>query len=321
MALSDMQVFNEYVMPATMITLQQEIEKFNAASGGSILLSTDGMTGSYMQESFWASLQAARRRVDRTAANGAQAATPLTELVGTKVKIAGGFGPVSYEPSQMTWLRRPTQEGVEAAATAFAQLLVQDQLNTAIAAGVAAIENNVAVVNDVSATGPVTYDAMNLAQASFGDMSGQIVANVMTGAMAHKLIGQNLANAERLYTAGNVRVIDILGQTSVITDAPALYEAGTPNKNKVLGLVAGALQVADAADIITNVQTSNGQERIETTFQADYAFSVGVKGYSWDVTNGGESPNDAEIATGSNWDKYAEFDKATAGVMAIGDAA
>lgn len=324
MALSNMQVFDQYVMPATIVSLDQQIDAFNAASGGAIVLSSQGMTGDFMRESFFASLAAARRRVDRYATNSAVTATALSELKGSKVKVAGGFGPVVYEPSQLAWLQRPTQQGVQAAASAFAELLVQDQLNAAISALVAAIENNAAVTNDVSAgtsgAGAMTYGAINGAHAKFGDMSGQIITNVMTGTVAHKLVGDNLANGTRLFEARNVNVIDILGKRVVITDAPALYEAGTPNKSKVLGLVSGAGVVEGASDIITNIETTNGKQRIETTFQADYSFTLGLKGYGWDEANGGKSPTDAEIATGSNWDKYAQFDKMTAGVIAVADA-
>lgn len=320
MSLSNMQVFNDYIMPATIVSLDQQIALFNAASGGAITLSTEGMTGDFMRESFFASLASARRRVDRYAANTDVASTALSELKGSKVKVAGGFGPVSYEPSQLTWLQRPTQQGVQAASTAFAELLLQDQLNTAIAAGVAAIENNPAVVNDVSATAGMTYGVINGAHAKFGDASNRISANVMTGTVAHKLIADNLANAERLFVQGDVTVIGLLGKAIVITDAPALYEAGTPNKSKVLGLCGGAIMVEGASDIISNVDTDNGKQRIETTFQVDYTFTLGMKGYGWDEANGGKSPSDAELATGSNWDKYAQFDKMTAGVIAIADA-
>lgn len=321
MALSQMQVFNDYIMPATIVSLDQMIDKFNAGSAGAITLSSEGMTGDFMRDSFFASLASASRRVDRYAANGAVTPVDLTELTGSKVKVAGGFGPVRFEPSQMTWLSRPTQQGVAAAASAFAELLVQDQLNSAIASLVAAIENQASLTNDVSASAGVSYGAINAAHAKFGDMSGQIVANVMNGSVAHRLIGDNLTNGERLFQAGNVNVIDVLGKAVIVTDAPALYEAGSPNKDKVLGLVSGAAVVGNSSDIITNVETTNGNQRIETTFQADYSFSMGLKGYSWDETNGGKSPTDAELATGSNWDKVAQFDKMTAGVIAIGDAA
>jgi hypothetical protein len=55
--------------------------------------------------------------------------------------------------------------------------------------------------------------------------------------------------------------------------------------------------------------------------QVDYSFGLGLKGYSWDQTNGGKSPTDAELATGTNWDKVVTSDKHTAGVLAVGDAA
>ncbi len=320
MSLSQMQVFNDYIMPATIVSLDQQIQAFNAASGGALVLSTEGMTGDFLRESFFASLAAARRRVDRYASNSSVSATDLTELKGSKVKVAGGFGPVRYEPSQMTWLQRPTQQGVAAASTAFAELLLQDQLNTAIACVLAAIENNSAVTNDVSGSAGMTYGAINGAHAKFGDASGQIITNVMTGTVAHKLVGDNLTNTARLFDAGNVNVVDILGKRVVVTDAPALYESGSPNKSKVLGLVNGAVQIEGASDIISNVETTNGNERIETTMQVDYTFTVGMKGYGWDETNGGKSPTDAELATGSNWGKYAQFDKMTAGVIAVADA-
>ena len=321
MSLSQMQVFNEYIMPATIETLGQVVEKFNAASNGSIRLTTDGFDGDFLQESFFQAIHTAQRRVDRSAPNSAQAATDLTQLKHSSVKIAGGVGPIRFEPSQLTWLNKPTAEGIEVASRNFAEALMADQLNTAILALRAAIANHAAVTNDVSATAGVTYAGMNNAHAKFGDRSSDIVANVMTGAVYHKFIGQNLANAAQLFQAGNVRVIDILGKAVVVTDAPALYVAGTPNKEYVLGLAAGAAIVHDAGDLISNIDTVNGKERIETTMQVDYTFGLGLKGYTWDEANGGKSPSNAALGTGTNWDKVASDIKNTAGVVLVGDAA
>ncbi len=320
MSLSQMQVFNEYVMPATLETLDQMLAAFNAASNGSIVLSPDGFTGDFLQESFFQNLAAAQRRVNRYAAQAAVTPVDLTELQNTTVKVAGGFGPVRYEPSQMTWLQRPTAQGIEVASRAFAEVLLKDQLNTAIAALVAAITGQAAAVNDVSATAGISQAGLNGAHAKFGDASQNLVAQVMTGSTWHKLVGQNLVNAENLFVAGNVRIVDILGKTSVVTDAPALMQTGTPNKEIILGLSAGAALVHDSRDIISNVQTTNGQTRIETTIQVDYSFGLGLKGYTWDQANGGKSPTSAALATGTNWDKTATSIKDTAGVALIGDA-
>ena len=193
---------------------------------------------------------------------------------------------------------------------------MSDQLNTAIAALVAAIENNSDATNDVSGSAGLDYGALNSAHAKFGDHSGNIITNVMTGAVYHKLIGQNLTNTPQLFQAQNVQVVDILGKAVIVTDAPALSEAGTPDLQKVLGLVESAAIVHDGGDVISNIE-----DRIETTMQVDYTFGLGLKGYTWDEANGGKSPTDAELATGTNWDQVATSVKHTAGVIAVGDAA
>lgn len=319
MALSQMQVFNEYIMPATIETLGQLVQKFNEASAGSIMLTTEGFDGDFLQEAFFAAVHSAQRRVDRYAANGAQAATDLTQLKHSSVKIAGGFGPIQFEPSQLTWLNKPTAEGIEVASRNFAEAMLKDQLNSAIAALVGATSNVAGLTNDVSGSAGLSYSAINTAHSLFGDHSGNLVAQVMDGVTYHKLIGENLTNATQLFRSQNVTVVDILGKAAVVTDAPAFYEAGTPNKRKVLSLVEGAAVVHDGADIVSNIQTNNGKERIETTLQVDYSFGLGLKGFAWDETNGGKSPTDAEIATGTNWDQVATSEKHTAGVITIGN--
>ena len=322
MSLSQMQVFNKYIMPATIETLAQMVQKFNAASNGAIRLTTQGFEGDFFQESFFQAIHSAQRRVDRYAANSTAAPTDLTELKHSAVKIAGGFGPIRYEPSQMTWLQRPTAQGVEVASRNFAEAMLADQLNTAILALVTAISNQSTAKNDVSGASPdptVTYGAINGAHAKFGDASASLVAQVMSGSTYHRLIGKNLTNDQRLFTAGTVNIVDILGKAVVVTDAPALSSYTSPNTyEKVLSLAEGAATVFDGGDVISNVETTNGKNRIETTLQVDYTFGLSIKGYTWDEGNGGKSPTNADLSTGSNWDKVATSIKNTAGVITIG---
>ena len=320
MALSDMQVFNQYLKEQTAEELGQMIDGFNQASAGSILLANQAFEGDFFERSFYSALYSSQRRVDRYAANSAVSSTSLAELKEAAVKVAGGFGPILWEPSQMSWIRANEAQAIAMISEQLATAMMQDQLNSAIAALVAAISNQASATNDVSASAGVSYSAVNGAHAKFGDKSGMLVAQVMTGATYHKLIGDNLTNTPQLFQAQNVTVVDILGKPIVVTDAPALYTAGTPNKAKVLSLVSGAATIMDGSQVVTNIETSNGKGRIETTFQADYDFGVSLKGYTWDTTNGGKSPTDAELATGSNWDKVVTDIKNTAGVITIGDA-
>lgn len=327
MALTDMKVFDRYVAEATIETLAQMVEKFNAASAGAIVLTTQGFNGDYIHEQMWKSIHSAQRRVDRYATNTTASPTALQELRETGVKVAGGFGPVTWEPGQLTWMQKNPAEAVEMASRNMAEAIMRDQLNSAIAALCAAIGNNSGVHVEQTAgstASKVTYAMLNAAHAKFGDMSGAIVANVMDGATYHALIGQNLANSNQLFQANGVTVVDILGKAVIVTDAPALSVAAVvvsptaPAKSRVLGLVANAATVYDGSDLITNTEVSNGAQRITATFQADYTFGLAIKGYTWDTTYGGKSPSDAAIATGSNWDKVATSNKHTAGVLATG---
>ena len=319
MALSNMKVFNASLQSATIETLGQMVEKFNAASRGAITLTTQGFEGDYRYENFWQGIHAAQRRVDRYATNAAASSTSLAQLQAVGVKVAGGFGPVLWEPGQLAWVEKSPAEALEVISRNLAEAIMKDQLNTSIAALVAAIEAQADATYD-TATGPISYADLNLAHAKFGDSSSMIVANVMDGAQYHSLIGQNIANATQLFQASGVLVVDILGKAVVVTDAPALRESPSTVTNdvKVLGLVAGASTVYDGSALITNVETANGKERIETTFQADYDFGIALKGYAWDTASGGKSPTDTELATGSNWDKVATDIKHTAGVICLG---
>lgn len=317
MSLTNMKVFNAQLQTTTIETLAQMVEKFNAASAGSLVLTTQGFEGDYRFENFFQSLHAAQRRVDRYATNAAQSATNLEQLQSIGVKVAGGFGPISWEPAQLSWVQMNPAAALEAISRNLAESIMRDQLNTVIAALVAAIEAQGSATTFDTGTGPITYNDINAAHAKFGDSSSLIVADIMDGVSYHNLIDNNLTNTPQLFQAAGVTVVEILGKRVVVTDAPALRETGTGADQKVLGLVAGAGIVYDGSQLITNIETTNGKNRIETTMQADYDFGVALKGYAWDVSTGGKSPTDAELATGANWDKVATSIKHTAGVLAL----
>ena len=322
MALTDMKVFNQYVREATIETVSQMVDKFNAASNGGIQLSTGGFDGDFLQKSMFSSLHSAQRRVDRYATNTSAASTALAQIQHNSAKVAGGFGPIEWEPSQLRWVGDNPASAVEVISRNMSESIVKDMLNASIASAVAAMENvGATVTNDIGTGRDLTYSDINNTYALFGDSSQLIVCDVMDGVMFHKLIGQNLTNTAQLFQAGNVTVVEILGRRIVVTDAPALREtpATSTNDIKILSLTQGGIVVTDGSDLITNIETSNGSQRIKTTMQADYTFGMGLKGYAWSTSV--KSPTDAELATGSNWTKIATSVKHTAGVLTLGQAA
>ena len=309
-------VFNTYVLPATLEMFVEQVRLFNESSAGALVLNADAFRGDFKTQAFFDEILSAQRRVNRYGPNTEAPKTYITDHTKSDVKVAGGFGPVIFEPSELTWMQEPTGRSLEVAATNFASALLYDQVNTALGAVTGAILAQPDAVYGNTAT-PLTYDTINMAHSLFGAASTLLVADFMTGRQYHKFVSQNLANAPSLlFQAGNVLVVNILGKVTVVVDAEVLQPAdGT---SRVLSLSRGAVTVSDSGDIITNVETKNGQQRIETSFQADYTFNLGMKGYSWGAATGGKSPMDPELFTGTNWERIATSLQSTAGVLAVG---
>lgn len=316
MALSNLAVFSEYVYSAMTETLRQNVALFNQAAGGTIQLSAAAHQGDYSDTAFWGQVSGLVRRRNAYG-SGTVAAVTMKHLVDTMVKVAAGTPPIQLNPSEMAWIQRNQEERGTALGRQLAVATLADMLNIAVGAGVTALSNDTDVITDVTAaTAPAdqpSFINLNTAQAKFGDQSASIAAWIMHSVTLHKLYGNALQNAERLFTYGTVNVSrDPFGKLLIMTDSPQLVAGTTYN---TLGLVPSAIVVDTNSDFIDNFDTTNGDENIQRTYQAEWSYQLGIKGYSWDKTNGGHSPTNAALLTSTNWDRYATDKKDLAGVL------
>jgi hypothetical protein len=126
----------------------------------------------------------------------------------------------------------------------------------------------------------------------------------------------NLANASQLFKFGDVLVMsDSLGKPFVIADNPALVYTSSGTKYRLLGLVDSAVVIEQNPDFDSDIVGAVGNENLKKTFQAEWSYNAGIKGFTWDTVNGGVSPSDAALATATNWDKVATSHKDLAGVL------
>jgi len=315
MALSDLQVFNEYAYLSMTEVVDQQIQLFNAASRGTITLQGTAHQGDYSDSAFWKNVSDLVRRRNAYG-SGAVAAKDLEHLLDTSVKVAAGTPPVNIPPGQMNWIQRQPEEQGAVYGQQLAKALVQDMLNSAISVTYAALSGVAAIIKDGTAG---TIDPTLLTQAAglFGDRQSSIIAWIMHSKVMTDLWVDNLTNAERLFKFESINIVsDPFGRLFVITDSPALIATTpTPDEYHSLGLVAGACVVGQNNDFDSNIETSNGDENILRTIQSEWTYNVGVKGFAWDKANGGHSPNDAALAVSTNWDKYASSNKDIAGVI------
>ncbi|SEN65122.1 major capsid protein [Halomonas caseinilytica] len=317
MALSTMQVFNDFMYRAATETIRQQIELFNGATNNALQLRTTGNTGDFAHEVTYSAISNLMRRRNAYG-SGSVAATSIGQLDHVAVKIAGGTAPVEFEPNQFTWIQRNPEEAGVVIGEQVARGVIADEVNTAILALVAAMSGNTDVNHDATA-GTLNLAALNKGAGKFGDRMMDINTWVIHSKAMTDLFDNALTNSSRLFEFGTVRVTeDGFGRRFVMTDSPGLYVpeadgAGTDDNYKTLGLATGAAVVEDNDDYYGTIEEKTGNENIQRVFQAEYTFNLGLKGYSWDTAT--KSPDDSALGTAANWSKLATSNKDTAGVL------
>lgn len=319
MALSDLAVFSEYSYAAMTETIAQQIDLFNAASRNTIALAAAAHQGDYSERAFYAKISGLVRRRDAYG-SGSVASKKLSHLVDTMVKVAAGTPPVELDPGQFKWIQQNPEVAGAAMGQQLAQDMMADMLNLGIGACYAALSNVSAVIYDATGQTPDTLTPLHLNKGAqkFGDRSADIAAWIVHSTPMHDFYSNGIANAAQLFTYGTINVIsDPFGRVFVVTDSPSLVnpDGANPDIYHTLGLVPDAIRIDQNNDFTDNTATENGEENIKRTFQAEWSYQLGIKGFAWDKTNGGKSPNDSAILTATNWDKYATSHKDIAGVV------
>lgn len=318
MALSDLAVFSEYTYSAFSEVLAQQVDLFNEASAGAIILRTGEHQGDFSDTAFWAKIQGLVRRRNPYG-SGAVAGKVLSQLVDTMVKIGAGTPPVDISPSMFKWIQQNEEEGGAVFGQQLAKDTLADILNTSLMGYVAALAGQPTANYDDTASAGTSMSSFLPAAAKFGDAANAIAVWVMHSTPAFAVFGSNLDNTNRIFSFGTVNVRqDGFGRPFVITDSPSLVipaNGGNPASFLVPGLVPGAIVCEMNNDFVQNIQSVNGGENILRTIQAEWSWELGYKGYSWSKPLGGKAPNDAALATAANWVRESTDIKNTAGVL------
>ena len=315
MPLSNLEIFNDWAYNSMSEAIAQQIELFNTATRGGLTLTSGSNTGDYNDEAYWKRIPGLIRRRDAYG-SGAVAPINLDQLLSTSVKVAGGTPAVNMPPSMLRWINRSPDEAGLVYGEQLAEGIMQDMVNVAIGAVVAGLKNEATNIHDGTA-GTADLSGLNLAAAKMGDRSADIACWLMHSKALHDIYGTALVNTERLFTFGTVNIMqDGFGRPLIQTDSADLFfdNAGTNNYDSV-GLVSGGVIVSQNSDFDQNTETSNGDENILRTIQSEWSYNVGLKSMPWDKTNGGASPTDAELRTGTNWDSVASSNKDLPGVI------
>ena len=206
-----------------------------------------------------------------------------------------GIPNISYTNTAFDWTNRDPAEAGTLFGDAVAEGAMAYQLNSAIAAAVAALDD--ADITYDGTAGNASLISLNRGAAKFGDRQSAITAWVMHSDSMNKIWENGLTNSERLFQFGSVQIVtDQAGRPLIMTDSDALHfdNAGTENYIQ-LGLVAGGLSIEDQGDLRTYQVTSLEEENAKELMKVEGTFGLGIKGYTWNTAV--TKPTDAEPVT------------------------
>jgi hypothetical protein len=318
---SNMKVYDEYAAGRTNELLAQYGEVFNAATMGAINLTTKTAKGNYTYESFFANLGAtlASRR-DNTSVS-AQTDTALTQDELVKVKLSRKINSVAS--TRDAWLKAfgsmSQTEFADVIGEQVANIIQLEMVNTALLTVRTALKGQTASYITESSLGSISTNTLITSLAAMGDRAKDIVCWVMHSKPYYDLvknqIAANITNVSDFNIASASPIT--MNRPVIVTDSASLVaHLNSPDVNDyyTLGLVKNAVDVENSEEQYMAFQEITGLENIVWRMQGEYAYTVGVKGFKYDVNSGGANPTAATLGTGTNWDTSYSDVKNRAGV-------
>lgn len=319
---SDGVIRQEYLEAGFIEGYAQNLDAFNAASGGSLVLTDQSKEGYYAQQRFFDALgDSLISRRDLTSTSAATGIKPTMDEV-IDVKLFRKAGPVDFTHGMFRTMQLSPEAFSRQLGVRVAQRAIKRQLNDILAAAVAAL-SGVAAVNHDATDGDFAFTDMNALLGKFGDARQSIAAAVMHSKVFTDLVGDAISNYKIENVAG-VSIVQgglpgLMGRAVIVTDSASLVNSdgitsGT-DSYYTLGLVQGAGMVTES-ESREFVEYYLDRDQITKRIHGEIAYNVGVKGFKWDISNGGANPDDATLATASNWDQVVADKRDVAGVLA-----
>jgi len=292
--------------------LQMNVNVWNAASAGTIILSAESMKGNFEKKAIFKELSSSsimkHRDPSSVAAITAETLDQI-EQIGVKLnrysfiqKTADAFAKLAMDPDA-------TFSQIVGVATAQAQ--VEDAVNTIIGAVSGAIQSEATMVMG-DGTKEMTFTDVNALRFAYGDKFDRVKALWMHSSTASKFVDLNIN--EKMDNVGGITIntgkFASLGLPVIIVDSPSF---GMTAGKAVLALTDEAGIVIDSEAPRTYVDFDPTSENTMLRIKRETAMNILVKGYSY--TKGTVSPTNAVLSNKTSWGKFATDMKNTAGVV------
>ena len=318
--LIDLTVFNETAYKTYTEILAENTNLFNAAVKNTISLRSASNMGDFSEGAFFAKVSGGMVKFrDAYATTGSNTTKQMSQLKERTVKVGAGTYTMDVSPAYFKWIL--VDQAV--AGAAMGKQLAKDMMKNMLDACFGSTHAALAQVADVTYDGTaatMTHNALLSGVRKFGDAAENILCWIVPSKVYFDMLALNLANSAQLFSFGSVNVRqDFQGRPLIYTDNSTLVTvdgvSSGVDKYHSLGLTTEGSVIEQNDDFTENWSNLNGGINISRTYQAEWSYNVGVKGFAWDASNGGHSPNLASLTTSTNWDKIATSHKDLAGVV------
>lgn len=325
---ADFKIYNEFIHTGMVETLTQVSDVFNAASRGTIVLSAVSRKGELVYESFFTDTANLISRRDPTSTADATA-KKLTQGEMVTVKVNRKIGPVENTLDSFKKIQKGPfdQNALDfAIGTQSAKGMQVEMLNTGLMTVRAALEGQAASKVDfapaAAAGAPIETTSLVDVLAAFGDAAGSIAIWVMHSKPFYELVKSQIVDNIHGVSGYNISSATpiTLNRPVLVTDSPALITSETVNGvagttvYHTLGLTTGAVELEDSEDTTVFSEYVTGKENLIIRIQGEYAYNIGIKGFTYDQQNGGVNPDNTALGSASNWDPALSDVKNRAGV-------
>ncbi|OCG68516.1 hypothetical protein A9G39_02670 [Gilliamella sp. Imp1-6] len=302
---TDLIIYNDLAQTAFLERRQDNLDVFNAASNGAILIDNELIEGDFRKRAFYK----VNGSIDPRDVNSVD---PITgkkigagEAVG--VKVPWKYGP--YETTEEAFKRRgrDISEFSEVIGVDVADATLEGYVKYAINSLMAAIGANtdMTVTADIATDGKKT---LTKGLRKYGDKFNRVALFVMHSTTYFDIVDQAMDN--KLYEEAGVVVYGgqpgTLGKPVLVTDSAPV--------DAILGLVASAVKITESQAPGFRSYDINTQENLAIGYRAEGTVNIDLLGYSWD-TSKGANPDLAKLSNQVNWKKHFDSNKSTAGVL------
>lgn len=329
---TDFVIDNAYFHTGMFEGVTQNLGLFNEISGGAVRLVDDRYTGHFNDRLLYKTMEDAwtRRDITSAAAVSSGDTKKIEEISQRGVKFnAKMFAPFTLHSFQKNFdpgMKGDYQDISRRIGQATAVGRLKQQVNHALYSARASLKQQTAslhqaVVSAGNYNGKMNSADLNLGRALLGDASSKLRCWVMHSTPYFSLVGNQVADkvagvSDYVLREGSgltynipVLVIDSPALSAVIGTGSAAY-----TEYYTLGLVEDAVVISNSEPEVMIANPKTGNENIVIDLQGEGAHNIEVRGFQWDVQNGGINPTEASLATGTNWDIASASVKNRAGV-------